>query len=151
MTEDGILWWGRSCQVLTGLIPVVGEGLDAKEAITGEDWLTGEQLSPGERIMSGGAALLPVVSGPMVRTAAKELHHLLPRQFESFFKKVNLDIEDYKISLDKADHRLKPDGLHTGSDSWNKQWKTFFEETVDATKEQILKKLDDMKKTFKID
>ena len=137
---------------------MVGDAKDAQEAIIGTDMLTGETLTPGERIMSGGAAALPFVSGPVVRGTGKvvsdvatEIHHMLPRQFDTFFKRVGLDIENYTISMPKADHRLKPDGVHTGTDNWNSQWKDFFDNTVNATKEQILTKLDDMKKFFKID
>ena len=76
-----------------------------------------------------------------------EQHHLLPQQFKKQFEKAGLDIEDYKIPLDKADHRLKPDGLHTGENNWNKQWSDFFRDNPDATKPEILNQLDKMQKT----
>jgi len=57
--------------ICMGLVPLAGEGIDAKEAFTGEEFLTGEPLSTGERFMSGGAALLPFVSGPMLRSVGK--------------------------------------------------------------------------------
>lgn len=77
-----------------------------------------------------------------------EQHHQLPKQFKDKFEKAGLNIEDYTISLDKADHRLKPGGLHTGSENWNKQWKKFFDKNPSATKGDILKQLSKMRKAF---
>lgn len=43
-----------------------------------------------------------------------ELHHMLPEEFIGYFKKAGLDIEDFKLPLDKAKHRLKKgNGIHT--------------------------------------
>lgn len=61
-----------------------------------------------------------------------------------------MNIEDYKIPLDKAKHRLKPEGLHTGQDNWNKQWADFFKENPNASKDEILDQLDKMMKNFKL-
>jgi hypothetical protein len=70
----------------------------------------------------------------------------LPQQFERQFKRAGLDVEDYKIPLDRSDHRLKPGGLHTGTNSWNKQWADFFETNPYAEKLDILNQLDKMQK-----
>ncbi|WP_340140014.1 DUF2380 domain-containing protein [Desulfofarcimen acetoxidans] len=80
------------------------------------------------------------------RTGIIEQHHLLPQQFKKQFEKAGLDIEKYKIPLDKADHRLKPDGLHTGTNNWNKQWDDFFKQYPEARQDQILNQLDKMMK-----
>lgn len=80
------------------------------------------------------------------KTGVIEQHHLLPQQFKKQFEKAGLDIEKYKIPLDKADHRLKPDGLHTGANNWNKQWDDFFKQNPNARQDQILNQLDKMKK-----
>jgi RHS repeat-associated protein len=77
-----------------------------------------------------------------------EQHHLLPRQFMERFSGLGLDIEKYKSPIDKVDHRLKPDGLHIGSNSWNKQWGDFFTEYPNADKDQVLSQLDRMKELF---
>jgi len=52
------------------------------------------------------------------------------------------------IDLEKAAHRLKPDGLHTGKgvDNWNGAWKKFFE--TDRTKQEVLDQLSKMRKDF---
>jgi hypothetical protein len=78
------------------------------------------------------------------KTGIIEQHHRLPQQFKKQFEKAGLDIEKYKMPLDKADHRLKPNGLHTGTNNWNKQWDDFFEQYPDAKQNQILNQLDKM-------
>ena len=80
------------------------------------------------------------------KTGIIEQHHLLPQQFKKQFEKAGLDIEKYKIPLDKADHRLKPDGLHTGTNNWNKQWTDFFKQNPNVRQDQVLNQLDKMKK-----
>ena len=55
-----------------------------------------------------------------------EGHHNLPRQFETKFNACGLDIEDYVTYLARDLHRLRPGGLHTGSESWNKIWRRYF-------------------------
>lgn len=82
-------------------------------------------------------------------TGKIELHHLLPkaREFKKFFKGAGLDVEKFKIPLDKAIHRLKPSGLHTNAGgNWNKVWREFMKANPNATKKQILNQLNNMKK-----
>jgi Predicted lipoprotein of unknown function (DUF2380) len=63
------------------------------------------------------------------------------------------DIEKYTIDLDKAAHRLKPGGLHTGkgAENWNGAWKEFFDGNPNASKQQILEKLAEMRKQYGLD
>jgi RHS repeat-associated protein len=80
-----------------------------------------------------------------------ETHHLLPREFERQFKAKGLDIEEYTYNLPKSDHRLKPDGLHTGTGrggDWNQAWRDFFAKNPDPAREQILQQLDSMMRQF---
>jgi hypothetical protein len=81
-----------------------------------------------------------------------DIHHLLPKQFADGFKKAGLDPEEYTIPLLKSRHRLKPDGIHTGrfEDSWNGQWKKFFEKTENPDAKQILDQLAKMRRDFGI-
>jgi hypothetical protein len=77
------------------------------------------------------------------------VHHQLPREFRPQFEAVGLDIEDFTIELPKSTHRLKPDGLHTGSENWNKQWSDFFEKVGDNyTAQDVLDQLSKMRKQF---
>jgi hypothetical protein len=89
-------------------------------------------------------------AGGAGKTGNIEQHHQLPKQFKQQFTRAGLDIEDYKIPLDQSNHRLKPDGLHTGSNNWNKQWEDFFSDNPDAIKNDILNQLDTMQKYFGI-
>ena len=81
-------------------------------------------------------------------------HHLLPqsKDLKPFFERAGLDIEDYKIPLDRAAHRFLPDGIHTGpsEESWNGVWKQFFKDNPNASKGEILKQLAKMRKDFGI-
>lgn len=65
-----------------------------------------------------------------------EAHHPYPKQFRPFFEgKVNWR-ETEMIS--QSAHRLKPNGLHTGSENVNKLWDQFFKEYgKNATPEMI--------------
>ncbi|SET31208.1 pre-toxin TG domain-containing protein [[Clostridium] polysaccharolyticum] len=55
----------------TSLLPYIGDVKDAQEVITGRDLIAGKKLSKGERIVTGAVAILPAVSGPMLRTVGK--------------------------------------------------------------------------------
>jgi len=48
-------------------------------------------------------------------------------------------------------HRLKPDGIHTGTENWNKQWEKFFDKHPKAGKEEILDYLEVLKKKYGIE
>jgi RHS repeat-associated protein len=79
-----------------------------------------------------------------------EAHHQLPKEFRNQFAKARLDIEDYVIDLEKAAHRLKPGGLHTGAGAgnWNGAWREFFKRNPNASKQEILDQLAKMRKDF---
>ena len=55
-----------------------------------------------------------------------ERQHNLPREFEDKFNACGLDIEDYVTYIARDLHRLRPNGLHTGAESWNKVWRRYF-------------------------
>jgi RHS repeat-associated protein len=74
-----------------------------------------------------------------------EKHHLLPRQFEPQFNRVGLDIEDYTVDLPRDQHRLLPDGIHTGPDNWNAQWARFFDANPNASQSEVLQQLIQMR------
>ena len=104
-------------------------------------------MSSGLKMEGGFKPVL--IEGKWVNFAIEE-HHLLPKDFRELFEKVGLNIEDYKIPLDKLTHRLKlkgdPYGLHTGPENWNKQWKIFFDKYPSFTKQQVLQQLKKMRK-----
>lgn len=69
-------------------------------------------------------------------------HHLLPVQFESYFRQAGLDIDakEFGYILEDVDHYRKG-GIHPG---WNSAWRNFFMLNPKATKEEILQRLREM-------
>lgn len=55
----------------TSCIPYVGDAKDIQEAVTGKDLITGKKLTGGERAITITAAVLPVVSSPMLKGQQK--------------------------------------------------------------------------------
>ena len=53
------------------LIPLLGDGKDLQESISGLDLITGKKLSVLERVLAGACVIVPVISGSMVRIAGK--------------------------------------------------------------------------------
>jgi Predicted lipoprotein of unknown function (DUF2380) len=89
---------------------------------------------------------------------ALERHHGLPREFVNYFLDCGLRIDDFIIIMRLADHRLKPDGLHTGKGKggdWNREWKEFIDkhppENTLEHQERIRNKLNEMVKKYGID
>ncbi len=72
------------------------------------------------------------------------MHHLLPKSkaLKPFFERAGVNIEDFRIPLDVAKHRLKPDGIHTiGGGNCNKVWKDYFKGNPNASADEILEQL----------
>jgi hypothetical protein len=82
-----------------------------------------------------------------------ENHHQLPRQFEDWFNRVGLKIEDFVIRMARKAHRMKPNGLHVGQGeaNWNGAWQAFRDRFPAATKRQVLNQLARMRKAFGLD
>lgn len=146
---------GRPCSgwlaTGVGMIPLAGDAIDILGAARGRDLLTGETISG----VGVAATVLGTVfgsgrAGREVADEVIELHHLLPqaREFQEFFRNAGLDIEKYKMPLTRAAHRLKPYGLHTGSENWNKVWRDFMRENPEATRNQIRDQLKTMMRDF---
>ncbi len=88
---------------------------------------------------------------------ALERHHGLPREFVRYFLHSGLKIEDFLSIMRAADHRLKPDGVHTGKGrggDWNSEWNEFIEdnppENSKAHQDRVKQKLEQMKKKYGI-
>jgi hypothetical protein len=87
-----------------------------------------------------------------------ERHHKLPQEFVEYFRDCGLGIEDFIIIMRAADHRLKPDGVHTGKGrggNWNSDWREFIKyhprEDSDERRKEIGDKLDEMVRKYDID
>jgi hypothetical protein len=73
-----------------------------------------------------------------------ESHHNFPLQFEPLFRACGIDPEGYRTFLPRSFHRLSPDGLHTGPNNWNVQWREFLKEQPNARPEKLLEQLHNM-------
>jgi RHS repeat-associated protein len=94
----------------------------------------------------------PEVAGT-VDPGSIETHHMLPQNetMKSFFEKRGLDVEDFTKDMTAAEHRLRPNGLHTkGGGDWNGVWEDWIGKNPNATRAQVLRQLEKMKKDFKI-
>ena len=70
-----------------------------------------------------------------------ERHHRYVRQFAPQFKRAGINWKE-TVLVEKGAHRLKPNGLHTGSESVNKLWKQFFDQYPDASPTMIKQEAD---------
>lgn len=62
-----------AADVVASSIPVGGDFKDAQEALTGRNLVTGQKLTGFERVVTIGAAAVPVVGGAVLRKAANSL------------------------------------------------------------------------------
>ncbi|NTX08737.1 TIGR02269 family lipoprotein [Myxococcus sp. CA051A] len=64
----------------------------------------------------------------------KERHHIFPRAFEAYFRGVGIDIHQYTLLVDVAEHRRVHAG--TAGAPWNKDWYDWIRaHQLDATRE----------------
>lgn len=87
-----------------------------------------------------------------------ERHHRLVRELTEYFMDCGLSVDDYIRIMRAADHRHKPDGLHTGKGrggAWNTEWKKWTDknppENTEEHRKRIWKKLDEMEKEYGVD
>ena len=78
-------------------------------------------------------------------------HHLLPRQFEPYFKQANLDIEDFVIPIELEFHKRLHGKGGNWIDSWNGRWAQFFTEKQNRSDKEILLYYGDLFKEFFLD
>ena len=106
-----------------------------------------------ERLGAQADEVLGWVMREVKKEGAEEViehHHLLPREFQKYFEAAGLDIDspEFIIELPRDAHRLRPNGLHTGPENWNKLWKEFFQRNPTAEADEILQHLDWMMRRF---
>jgi hypothetical protein len=95
-------------------------------------------------VLQGATAVTAAGTTMMMMQSYWEIHHNLPREYEEDFNASGLDIEDYTSLMTKAGHRLKPNGFHTGPNSWNKLWGQFWDKmkgTIPSS-DEVLAELD---------
>lgn len=127
--------------------------------ITREVYLPGDRFDAAWSAVMGNVAM--ALGGFAIGKSTKvaqflakfktELHHLLPRQFDKFFKAAGLNIERFKTPLTMLKHRGKIFGQKIGiHPEWNKAWGEFFAKNPKASPEEIFEQLGKMIKDFKI-
>ena len=62
-------WIDQGASIFIGFVPGVGDVYDLGSALVGIDLVTGEELSTSDRVLTGLAAVMPFVSGKLVRGA----------------------------------------------------------------------------------
>jgi len=102
---------------------------------------------------TGGTGVQAQVGGVIYSSSQlnnTEIHHGLPRQFSRFFSDKGLDIEDYTMEVSAGVHRLGPDALHRGQgeENWNGAWRQWISQNPNASKEEIIEQLNNMKVEF---
>jgi hypothetical protein len=77
-----------------------------------------------------------------------EDHHNFPiqKQLESYFRRAGIDPENYKMFVEKDEHRLRPNGLHTLRHNWNARWLKYMKEHSDPKPKELLEQLSRMMK-----
>ena len=75
------------------------------------------------------------------RLSDPKSHHNYPQQFAPNFRACGIEPEDYRMFLPRSYHRLRPDGLHTGPNNWNVQWREFLTERPDAKPNELFDQL----------
>lgn len=146
--------------------------------VVGKGWVETVNLASGDRIVSAEGADLVVqsltptertertfnleVSGPHTFLVGEDgavvhnaclthLHHLLPKQFAARFRAAGLNIENFRIPLAASRHVGRA-GIHGGpwAQGWNGQWAQFFRQNPNATSQQIMNQLSNMRSSFGI-
>jgi len=77
-----------------------------------------------------------------------EIHHLLPRQFQAFFRSNDLGIDDYTVQLDRGVHSVLHGRGGSYFGSWNGLWKGFIWNNQNADESEVLEFLGMMLEDF---
>jgi RHS repeat-associated protein len=103
-------------------IPVVGDGKDAQEVLTGRDYVSGDNLSISDRVITALAAAVPIVGGKVVREITSKVADKGLELAEQLFKKAD-DVpsnipwgkwSDYeKVTVEGKEYAKVGDRLYT--------------------------------------
>jgi RHS repeat-associated protein len=77
-------------------------------------------------------------------------HHMIPWEFRYLLPK-GMNINDYMKVIPAWRHNLKPCGIHTGPNNYNKMWREFFYTTEDPTRGQIMEQMYKLERYFSLD
>lgn len=80
-----------------------------------------------------------------------EGHHIFSQELRDWFQSRGLDVDEYILPLERAVHRLRPNGIHTrGGGNWNEVWRQWRAKNPNATLEEIMNQGKQMLKDFGI-
>ena len=118
-----------------GTIPYAGDL--AKLTRVGKDIRIISDAVEGVRFTKNLRKNLTRTTGPAPK--GMQAHHIFPRKFEKYFAKRGIDINDpkYGVWMDERKHL-------SGANAYNKEWEAFFEKYSNATKEDIMKKAEEL-------
>ncbi|ANH69755.1 RHS repeat-associated core domain-containing protein [Mitsuaria sp. 7] len=90
----------------------------------------------------------PLLAAP----AALHDHHLMPRQFKSFFSARGIDIDMHTVTLGNISHQKGIHGLGLGNmpGRWNQQWGEWIGKNPNATAKDIYQQLGSMMDRFNL-
>jgi hypothetical protein len=153
-------FWGAGINVIA-IVPIFGDTFKAgKMAVKGADALAGAAVvavKHADEVVDVGKSLSRNLkkAGIHPPTGMKnpQAHHDLPQaeEFRKYFDKANLNINDprYGRWVEGAQAGVENVGTHQNwSAAFNREWREFFEEHPNATKEEILKKMYELRDKF---
>ncbi|MDX2111241.1 MAG: RHS repeat-associated core domain-containing protein [Verrucomicrobiota bacterium] len=160
---------GASEAVVTGANVVVGAASGVSTAASGmskASQVAKAEVAAVDSAVEGTKSAAPAVEGAAAKTGApagqKLLgytgkladHHLMPRQFEKFFKSRGITIDDFTVSVDhnvthlKAIHGTGNMGQMPGR--WNQIWGDWIKANPNATSKEIFQQAGQMMDDFGI-
>ncbi len=72
---------------------------------------------------------------------------MIPWEFRVMLPK-GVNVDDYVKVIPAWKHNLKPFGIHTGSENYNKLWREFFRNANDLTPTRVLNKMYELNRSF---
>jgi RHS repeat-associated protein len=91
---------------------------------------------------------IPVGKIGLIKYFKIHAHHMIPQQFEKLAYEAGINVNDYIKRIPVWKHILKPFGIHTGPDHYNKAWKEFFNKMKNPTRQEILTEMDRLNEVF---
>ncbi|MGL5087638.1 MAG: pre-toxin TG domain-containing protein, partial [Clostridium sp.] len=97
---NSVQWFG---DLLLSCVPVIGDGRDIVEFITGVDMVTGEKLTLTERILTGIFMLIPIVGAKAGREIVTKLFKHADELLPLIGKKMDELLDGISIMFNKGD------------------------------------------------
>ena len=135
---------------LPGLLPLLGVPAAGVSLLSTGPAAVGAGLMGLQQLLNHG------IPGRFNGPDSRENHHLFPQNQRDWFNQRGFDVDKFPRWLPRGLHRLKKyDGIHTKGcnrtlNMWHSEWKLFQINNPDATKEDIIHFLIDMRQRYGI-